>query len=248
MKKKIIAFTGIMVICLSFLCACGSTSNTKYGDYTKKQLASAVESTAEQLNGMSAKEVKQYYSHYTSEAKNADTDTDKDKDEMYASLFKSWSEVLSANVGSFQGYKSFDVIKSGKTVTATLKMQYEKRDVELVYTFNSYNMKVTAINANVVYSISETMAKAGLNTLMGMGTVFAILILISLLIYALRIIPYIESKKQRAALNETEENSDQKPEQEDMDSTELIAVITAAVSAQTGASTDDFVVRSIKRR
>ena len=35
---------------------------------------------------------------------------------------------------------------------------------------------------------------------------------------------------------------------EQQDNTELIAVIAAAIAASTGTSTDDFVVRSIKRR
>jgi hypothetical protein len=35
---------------------------------------------------------------------------------------------------------------------------------------------------------------------------------------------------------------------DETDDLELVAVITAAIAASTGASTDDFVVRSIKRR
>ena len=37
-------------------------------------------------------------------------------------------------------------------------------------------------------------------------------------------------------------------EDEEVDDLELIAVITAAIAAQEGTSTDGFVVRSVKRR
>lgn len=50
-----------------------------------------------------------------------------------------------------------------------------------------------------VYTLGEKMGKAGMNTLMGMGTVFVILILISIIIYAFRIIPYLQNKKKNAA-------------------------------------------------
>ena len=96
---------------------------------------------------------------------------------------------------------------------------------------------------------------AALNTLMGMGTVFIILILISLLIGCFKFIPQIQEKfskknKQPAAVpaaapvvaapvEEEEETSDE----------ELIAVIAAAIAASEGStSTDGFVVRSIRRR
>ncbi|MBQ1916576.1 MAG: OadG family protein, partial [Lachnospiraceae bacterium] len=133
-------------------------------------------------------------------------------------------------------------------------MKYEKRDAQLVMVFKSYNMsKPTSINFNPVYSLSETMGKAALNVVMGMVTVFAVLILISLVIYCFNIIPYLQKK--HAAKNAPQQSeavsapaapvvsaaAEENPE-------ELIAVISAAISAATGASTDSFVVRSIKRR
>ena len=99
------------------------------------------------------------------------------------------------------------------------------------------------------------MTNAGLNTLMGMGIVFAVLILISLIISGFKVFSYIENKskeKQAAGAPAVKEAPaapapvvTAAPAQDDL---ELAAVIAAAIAASTGTSTEDFVVRSIKRR
>jgi sodium pump decarboxylase gamma subunit len=100
---------------------------------------------------------------------------------------------------------------------------------------------------------AELMARAALNTIMGMAVVFAVLIIIYAAIECFRIFPYLEKKKkekeqaQSAAQDEkpaVQAEEDAVPE-EDL---QLVAVIAAAIAAYTGTSTDDFVVRSIRRR
>ena len=104
--------------------------------------------------------------------------------------------------------------------------------------------------------------QALLNTLMGMGTVFAVLIFISLLISLFVYIPSIEralknrsSKKEKKAAQE-ERPAPKRPileevvEEEELVDGELVAVITAAIMAANGGaavSADKLVVRSIKR-
>ncbi|MCR5283668.1 MAG: OadG family protein [Lachnospiraceae bacterium] len=124
------------------------------------------------------------------------------------------------------------------------------------------NMKDTNgapdLAVNPKYTTSELMTKAGLNTLLGMGVTFSILILISLIISCFTIIGKIQnraSKKQEeniAAVSvdnavrqivETEESSDDD---------ELIAVISAAIAAyesETGAvvAADGVVIRSVRK-
>ena len=101
--------------------------------------------------------------------------------------------------------------------------------------------------------------QALLNTLMGMGTVFAVLIFISLLISLFVYIPSIEralknrsSKKEKKAAQE-ERPAPKRPILEEVveeEDGELVAVITAAIMAANGGaavSADKLVVRSIKR-
>lgn len=100
------------------------------------------------------------------------------------------------------------------------------------------------------------MEKAALNTLLGMGTVFMVLILIMLIIMAFGIIPKIEKSiagkkaKKNVSTDKAVDNTiAQIVEKEELsDDTELVAVIAAAIAASQGAAgTDGFVVRSIKR-
>ena len=113
--------------------------------------------------------------------------------------------------------------------------------------------------------IAENLRKAGLNTVLGMGTTFVILIFLSLIISLFKFIPDLQdgfAKKKTAAASPAAQAVDNTISQiiekeEAADDNELIAVITAAIAAYEGASGsagtvspsgDGFVVRSIRRR
>ena len=104
------------------------------------------------------------------------------------------------------------------------------------------------------YTMGEILEKAGLNTVLGMGTVFVVLIFISLIISLFRFIPALQNAFGRkpektteapAAVEDAPVIVDAAAETDDM---ELVAVISAAVAAAEGTTTDGFVVRSIRRR
>ncbi|MBR1390609.1 MAG: OadG family protein [Lachnospiraceae bacterium] len=112
---------------------------------------------------------------------------------------------------------------------------------------------IEAASVNRETSLGDTMAKAGMNTLMGMGLVFIILIAISLVIYCFRLVPYLENRKKQAqqdviAVPTGAAQAAVQPTENLTDDLELVAVISAAIAAATGSSADGFVVRSIKRR
>lgn len=104
--------------------------------------------------------------------------------------------------------------------------------------------------------LGEAMARAGLNTLIGMGTVFVVLILISMIINGFAVIPKLQkafSKKadegQSVKENAAPAVQAEEPTVDETDDLELVAVIAAAIAASEGAaSTNGFVVRSIIRR
>lgn len=120
---------------------------------------------------------------------------------------------------------------------------------EVVYERGDYKSFTT----NVKHTFGESMSKAGLNTLLGMGTVFVVLILISLIISAFNLIPKIQgafTKKDTSSANEKAVDSTiaQIIEKEELsDDLELVAVISAAIAAYEGSSGDGFVVRSIRK-
>ncbi len=108
------------------------------------------------------------------------------------------------------------------------------------------------------YSVAEILAKAGMNTLLGMGTVFVVLIFISFLISRFKIIPTLFGpKKKEELVSAAASTAAAAPEvtvTPETDDTELIAVIAAAIAAareEAGmdeASAGGFFVRSIRRR
>lgn len=150
--------------------------------------------------------------------------------------------------------------EDGFTVTATLVT--EVRNVEMVVLYDE-DMYITSVSFNPVYTFGENMEKAALNTLLGMGTVFCILVLIMLIISSFSLISKFEKaaakrKENKAAKKAAKAKGDavdntiaqiiEKEETELADDLELVAVISAAIAAYEGSSsTDGFVVRSIKK-
>ena len=101
----------------------------------------------------------------------------------------------------------------------------------------------------------DRMARAGMNTLMGMGTVFVVLIFIAFLISRFKYISRLEDWfRKRKAKNEpavTETVAEEPAADEEIDETDdlaLVAVITAALAASLETSPDKLIVRSIRRK
>ena len=98
--------------------------------------------------------------------------------------------------------------------------------------------------------------EAVMNTLIGMGTVFVVLILISIIIFLLKYVPKMFEKKKAEPAKQEKPAAKAVAKQEVpvSDNTQIIAVITAAIAAQMEAETgvcvpaDGLVIRSIKKR
>ena len=100
------------------------------------------------------------------------------------------------------------------------------------------------------------MTTAALNTVIGMGTVFVVLIIIIGVISLFKFIPVIQDRLAKKKASEAQAESGSAavetinaPEEADLtDDLELVAVIAAAIAASEGAaSADGFVVRSIRK-
>ncbi len=123
-----------------------------------------------------------------------------------------------------------------------------------VYPYLEEEMVVAA-----VYSKKELVGQAGMNTLIGMGTVFIVLIFISFIISLFKYLPALFAKKPKVESKKAEESKATSApvavsKTENLaDDSQLVAVITAAIYAyesQSGngaVSKDKLVVRSIKR-
>ncbi|MCR5250987.1 MAG: OadG family protein [Lachnospiraceae bacterium] len=129
--------------------------------------------------------------------------------------------------------------------------------VELIF---DKDLHVTAITVNTVLELGESMERAGVNTMIGMGTVFIMLIVIAIIISLLKYVPALVDSFKSSPEEKTEESVDkaiagiverEEAAADETDDGELIAVIAAAIAASAASegvtSTDGFVVRSIRR-
>ncbi len=122
-------------------------------------------------------------------------------------------------------------------------------------------MGMLAATEEVVTSIPEALV----NTVIGMGTVFVVLILISFIIYLLKFVPSLLDRSKKEEIVVRSENAAPsvpaaKPAEKpapvvsgNTDDTQLVAVITAAITAAmeqegTPVAADGLVIRSIKKR
>lgn len=108
--------------------------------------------------------------------------------------------------------------------------------------------------------LAVDITRALLNVATGMIVVFAVLILISFIISLFKYISVIQNKLEArkankdlvagsadTVLSQIEEKEETEYVEDLSDDLELVAVITAAIAASMGTSTDGFVVRSIRR-
>lgn len=250
--KKWLLILG-MIICMTGLTACGSENEEKIY-YPEADARELVDTTVMTLS--------QIVNTHSEESVVFNVEQNGGDGAMYASAFESWKsaveemgrfievtgitentvEAMNMNGIAYPTEGVLEARLKGETHDAILQIMVEKGEV-------------TSISTNVIYSFGENMQKAGLNTLLGMGTVFVVLILISLIISAFGLIPKVQAKlgnKNKAAQTRTTAVANtvsQIMEKEELsDDLELVAVIAAAIAASEGAaSTDGFVVRSIRR-
>ncbi|MCQ2507528.1 MAG: OadG family protein [Dorea sp.] len=173
------------------------------------------------------------------------------KADTFIGALESW-KAAETECGNFVEHGDYTVTVKGNEVKVTTDAQFADRTatISFLYHTNSYLESMT-VDAN--FSLNEILQKAGLNTILGMGTVFAVLIFISIIISLFVYIPMIEEKfKNKGKKEEVKATSSPAPvvveEEEEEDDLELIAVIAAAIAMQEGVDPSGFVVRSIRRR
>ncbi|MBE5938984.1 MAG: hypothetical protein E7266_01180 [Lachnospiraceae bacterium] len=174
---------------------------------------------------------------------------------LYSSL-----QTLKAECGAINQYETAVVVEDKDGYTATINVKCANGNGKMVIVFKYIDNNIVPVNAEfsaVRADEDASIGKAALNTVMGMSTVVIVLILIlfviSLFVYIDKIVDGVKNlfKKKEKRKEEVNEAMDQvvaRIEASETNDLELIAVITAAIAAQTGRGTDSFVVRKIKRR
>lgn len=233
--KKLFLVLG-MVTCMLAMCACGNEAADVSAFYvTEDEATEWGTSIVESLNSIVISGAMADYSAYEAE---------------YAAL-ESWSLAIE-DMGDYQGVIGVSSSVSDDEAIIVVEIEGSQRNAEVeIIIDESYAM--TSASTNVTYSFGEQMGKAGLNTLMGMGTVFTVLILISLVIGCFGYIPKMLEQFTKKDAVEVKEApvvaaAIEEVEEELVDDLELIAVIAAAIAASEGAaSAEGYQVRSIRR-
>ncbi len=173
-------------------------------------------------------------------------------DDFTTSAMQSWQTSKDELGAKKESNGKTTVTLKDDQYTVTVPVKFEKANANFVYVFESTGTPVS-MSVDVQYGLGKTLQRAGLNTLMGVGTVFVMLILLSLLISLFRFIPNPEAKKAAEAKAAKEAQAaviaaaPVQAEENLADDGELVAVIAAAIAAAEGTTTDGFVVRSIRK-
>ncbi len=238
--KKLLLVLG-MITCMFGMTACGGTVEEveTYGITEADAFAYAdgLIETMDQI--VAAGQVEQYES-----------------DNVIYTALTNYEKAL-ADMGDYQSVTDHEIIyDDGILMNVTVQGSLRPANVEIML---DEELALVSVSTNVVYTFGETMTKAALNTLMGMGTVFAVLILIIILISSFSLIPKIQaafSGKKEEKKDTTDKVVEQIIKKEEVaysedlsDDAELVAVIAAAIAAYEGSgSASGYVVRSLKRR
>ncbi len=183
--------------------------------------------------------------------------------ENFLGLLNSWQAAVD-ECGDFESYDidEYEAKQTSEGYELSVDATFDDRDAKIIFVFDD-KFNIQSMDVSAEYETSEILGKAGLNTLLGMGTVFAVLIFLAFLIslmkytdkmldFGNKVIAFIknsEKPQNEVDLKEViEDKENVEDEQELSDDLELVAVISAAIAASEGTSTDGFVVRSIRRR
>ena len=180
----------------------------------------------------------------------------------FQSGLQSYEEALDALGGEFKSVAETGETKSNEeSITVDVAIVGANGKTATMEVMMNSVYHVTDIVFNVDKSFNEKIENAALNTVLGMGTTFVVLILIACIIALLPFVvaPFTGQKKKTAEAPAPEKKpvpapAPAAPVAAETDDKELIAVIAAAIAAYESESTgvavspDTFVVRSIRRR
>ena len=201
---------------------------------------SAEETLISQIAGFSDEEIENYLAQ---------------DDAFTTATMESWKSVKD-ELGAYSSIVSQDVEKDGDVVTISTVAQFEKAKADVVLMLDLGQQMYTSMTYSVQYSLAANMQRAGMNTLMGIGIVFLMLLFLSFVIGLFKYIEKFQNVGKKKAAEEAPKAEEApapaiaQSEAADVDfadDLELVAVISAAIAAYENTSGDSFVVRSIKK-
>ncbi|HIS32703.1 MAG TPA: OadG family protein [Candidatus Limivivens intestinipullorum] len=172
-------------------------------------------------------------------------------DEFLSAALTSWQSAKEST-GAFVSVGEQTVEMDDEGITVVSEVTCEDASMTVTLYGDLQTNAYTSMSFDVNYSLAQQMGQAAMNTVIGLVVVFAVLFFLSYVIGLLKHVNGLE-KKEEAEETETPEivpaPVQELPVQEELvGDQELVAVIAAAIAAYEGsASTEGFVVRSIRK-
>ncbi|SCI51382.1 Na+-transporting methylmalonyl-CoA/oxaloacetate decarboxylase%2C gamma subunit [uncultured Ruminococcus sp.] len=236
--KSLLAMVCVLALTLA-MSVCAFAADTVTEDETANY-KSAAETLISQIAGFSDEEIENYLAQ---------------DDAFTTATMESWKSVKD-ELGAYSSIVSQDVEKDGDVVTISTVAQFEKAKADVVLMLDLGQQMYTSMTYSVQYSLAANMQRAGMNTLMGIGIVFLMLVFLSFVIGLFKYIEKFQNVGKKKAAEEAPKAEEapapaiaqsEAADEDFADDLELVAVISAAIAAYENTSGDSFVVRSIKK-
>lgn len=236
--KSLLAMVCVLALTLA-MSVCAFAADTVTEDEAANY-KSAAETLISQIAGFSDEEIENYLAQ---------------DDAFTTATMESWKSVKD-ELGAYSSIVSQDVEKDGDVVTISTVAQFEKAKADVVLMLDLGQQMYTSMTYSVEYSLAANMQRAGMNTLMGIGIVFLMLVFLSFVIGLFKYIEKFQNVGKKKAAEEAPKAEEapapaiarsEAADEDFADDLELVAVISAAIAAYENTSGDSFVVRSIKK-
>ena len=236
--KSLLAMVCVLALTLA-MSVCAFAADTVTEDEAANY-KSAAETLISQIAGFSDEEIENYLAQ---------------DDAFTTATMESWKSVKN-ELGAYSSIVSQDVEKDGDVVTISTVAQFEKAKADVVLMLDLGQQMYTSMTYSVQYSLAANMQRAGMNTLMGIGIVFLMLLFLSFVIGLFKYIEKFQNVGKKKAAEEAPKAEEapapaiaqsEAADEDFADDLELVAVISAAIAAYENTSGDSFVVRSIKK-
>lgn len=236
--KSLLAMICVLALTLT-MSVCAFAADTVTEDEVANY-KSAAETLISQIAGFSDEEIENYLAQ---------------DDAFTTATMESWKGVKD-ELGAYSSIVSQNVEKDGDVVTISTVAQFEKAKADVVLMLDLGQQMYTSMTYSVQYSLAANMQRAGMNTLMGIGIVFLMLVFLSFVIGLFKYIEKFQNVGKKKAAEEAPKAEEapapaiaqsEAADEDFADDLELVAVISAAIAAYENTSGDSFVVRSIKK-
>lgn len=241
MWKKISCVLAAL-ICVFSLTACTGSGDDEINENMRSSLISNAEGLSQTVTQLGDEEIENYMEV---------------GDDFTRNVMEVWTGARE-ELGSLVELKDPTVEKDGIEYVVTIPATFTNTSANFVYMFDRTGTP-TSLSIEVEYPMAVSLQRAALNTVMGLGTVFVVLIFLCFIIWLFKFIPNPENQAKEEAKAAKAPAPAPAPVPAAApapaapaagsltDDKELAAVIAAAIAAAEGTSPDGFVVRSIRK-